>query len=341
MNFQKQTVLIILALFLLPPAFPQQTEPVRKVIATLQPNENLVYGENCFMLTAGKQGALFITVVNDDKPIYYFYNQNQRKGPLTEPPLYFLDSCSNTEPFCGAYEQPIQELPDSKIESDGDHNYFLNNGKKYGPYEAIVSVYFSKDRKSSAAMVMKNSKMLFINHDGKETLLSGIVNDVFVSPDCKTFFAKTQGTHTMEEISKIDANDMETLSKLMEDLEQQFIYLPDGQKIGPFSSAEGSGIKTWYSAINPEHWLCLIDHDIFLNDNKLCTIAYPPSICSFWVSEDGKKYAWSDYENICFYDGKCYPYPLSINYINESKKGSLVWISIENQKDVVLYKMPF
>jgi len=341
MKAHRILLLLILAHLFVLNVFSQYSDLSRKVIASLQPAESLLYGENCFYLASGKEGLLFITATDENPPSYYVYDQGKRSGPFEATPYEILEKCTENSRFCGAFDQTLADLDESVVEPAGEKSYFVNRGKKYGPYEGILSVYRGKDGKSYAAQVMNDSKMYFVDDSGKETQISGNINEMVVSPDCMTFFAKVQGTVSLLELSNMNTQDQEALSKVFEDLEKHFMYLPGGDRLGPFTGDEIYGLNCWFSAINPNHWFCSVSHDIFLNDNKLCTLENMPSQCDFWVNQDGKKYAWANYENLCLDNGQCYPFPLAVNYYVENKQGFLTWVCVENGQDVVWYKTSF
>jgi hypothetical protein len=59
--------------------------------------------------------------------------------------------------------------------------------------------------------------------------------------------------------------------------------------------------------------------------------------CNFYPSPDGKTYALFDYANIVFSDGKKFPSPLDVFVFQEKGKTVFKWITLENNKDLVVY----
>jgi hypothetical protein len=73
-------------------AFPSlqaltQTNPEKRVIATLSQGETLANDENCFLLDKDPESISFVTMVkNGNEKLYYCFGKDGKKtGPVTSP----------------------------------------------------------------------------------------------------------------------------------------------------------------------------------------------------------------------------------------------------------------
>jgi hypothetical protein len=62
------------------------------------------------------------------------------------------------------------------------------------------------------------------------------------------------------------------------------------------------------------------------------------SICDFYPSTDGRKYAYFAVDSLVFSDGKKYRFPLNIISFEEGGQTMIKWVTLENKKDIVVYQ---
>jgi hypothetical protein len=313
-----------------------QTGIEKKIIATLGPGENIANGENCFLLNKDPESISFVTVVNESSgKQYYCYGKDGKKtGPVKQPDVAYWAECADEKmEDCIPNDDPnVPEMEKYLDYSDGSISF---QGKKYGPFGQIVSFFLSSDGQNFYAVALNSEmKILFIDNAGRKVELIGIPDQVIISPDGEKAFANVKGS--------INPFDPEALQKMMnnpEEMNNPKINLIgiDGSKYGPYTSDSFS--DAWF--LPSGQLVIYANSEISLDGKVLFKSEEYISKCDIWISNNGKDYAWANYEYLMFSDGKKFVAPLVIRYVEAGGKGFLKWISLEDGKSMVFYKKPF
>ncbi len=308
----------------------------KKVIAMLGPGETLANGENCFLLISDPETVSFVTVEGSGvSKQYYCYGKDGKKtGPVKQPDESYWADCKEVDiEDCMPNDEPklgnLQEMIDW---SSGSVNF---KGSKYGPYGQILMLYLSEDEQNFYAIgISDQMKIIFFDNNNRKIELTGMPEQVIISPDGKKALAKVQGS--------INPFDPDAVQKMMDNPEEMNnpkinLFGIDGSKSGPYAS--GNFSDAWFL---PSGQLVIYSsHDISLDGKLLFTSEDYISPCDLWIGNNGKDYAYADYENLVFCDGTKFIAPLVINYIENDGKWYLKWIALEEGKNLVLYKKPF
>ena len=84
-----------------------------------------------------------------------------------------------------------------------------------------------------------------------------------------------------------------------------------------------------------------IDNNLYVNGTLLANLgseSVPNN--TIWLSPDGKRYAIISYDKITFSDGSSFTFPLLVKKSQKDGKIWLNWVSLENEKEIVLYSKP-
>jgi hypothetical protein len=177
-------------------------------------------------------------------------------------------------------------------------------------------------------------KMLYFDNTGRKIDITGMPEQIIISPDGKASYVKVKGS--------LNPFDPEAIQQMINNPEEAnnpkvFLYGIDVTKYGPYPSADFR--DTWYTPSG--QWIMFIGSEIYLNGKLLFKTDDYVSLCDIWISKSGTDYAWANYEYIFFKDGTKYTAPLVIKNVVENGKGYLKWISLEEGKSIVRYKKPF
>lgn len=325
-----------------------QSKATKKTIATLQNGENIVYGENCFKLKGANQKTVFVTSKSDNGNTKYFvYTNGVKKGPISQLTKDIYD-CDNNGVFveknCASYAS--QEIPYDDFnkyvvidQNTGQASIKFNN-KSYGPYTTVSQFELSADKKKFYAVVMPmgTMKTMFISSDNKSLEYAGNAEKILVSPDGSDAWIFVRGTLSLESFQ--NGETIQINENTFKEMNNVYLINIGGKKLGPFENKDGNGLSTydvWYCKTN-NNLLYKMKDDIYMNGVKFKTIPNFEGICYFWLSPDGKRIVTSNYEKITFEDGESFKAPLEIDYIIENGKTYLIWVSLENETNMVQYK---
>lgn len=327
--------MICVALIALEVVSNAQTAAERKVIATLGPGETLVYGENCFHIDRSPESISFVTVVGSgsEKQYYCYGKDGTRTGPVKSPdPKYWTDCQDKKAEDCIPNDEQNMTGMEKYIDwTDGSINF---QGKKIGPYGQMLFFNISKNEQYIYGIALSvDQKLIYFDNTGRKVELNGSPGQIIVSPDGKRSFVRVDGS--------LNPFDPATVQKMMDNPAEfndpkVFLCSIDGTKLGPFSSS--SFHDAWFTDDN--RWVVCNDNDILLDGKQLFRASSYISPCDLWISSNGSDYAWANYENIFFKDGSKFPAPIEISYTTVSGKNYLKWLTLEEGKNLVLYKKP-
>ena len=334
----KIKTILPIALLIVQPAFYAISQPAieKKIIATLGPGEMLVHSESCFRLDTDPSSISFVTVEGSGtSKQYYCYGKDGKKtGPVNKPDESYWVECKDVDvEDCIPNDDPRQgDLAESIDWSTGSVKF---KGNTYGPYGQVMMFNLSDDEQSFYAVALNDQmKVIFFDKDNRKIELTGIPEQVIISPDGKRAFAKVKGS--------INPFDPDAVQKMMDNPEEMNnpkinLFGIDGSKYGPFASGDFS--DAWF--IPSGQLVIYSDHEISLDGKALFKSQEYISPCDIWVSGNGKDYAWANYEKLMFSDGSMFAAPLVINYVQAGGKGYLKWVALEEAKNLVFYKKVF
>lgn len=307
----------------------------KKIIATLGPGETLANGENCFILDQSPESTSFVTVVKSGSEKQYFcYGQDGKKvGPVKQPDESYWAACADkTVDNCMSDDQTNLAGMEKYIAPDGSITF---QGKKFGPYGQLILFNMSSNEQYIYAIALSSEmKMLYFDNTGRKVDVTGMPEQIIISPDGKTSYIKVKGT-----LNPFDPEAMQQMINNPEETNNPKVFLIgiDGNKYGPYSASSFS--DTWFTPSG--QWIIYSDSEIFLNGKSLFKVSEYVSDCDIWISKSGTDYAWANYEKIFFSDGKSFTAPIVISYVFTDGKGYLKWISLEDQKNLTFYKRQF
>jgi len=344
-------ILLLLTALLYQPLISQTTPLTRKVLISLQPGEKIMYAES-FLSLAISTEQVSLTTKMDDK--FFVYKNGVKKGPfdnLDEQEAPTKADSEDMQSKCSIYQpQENNETNLSYLSANTDGSYTITlNNKKYGPYMLISHLHVWPDKSGFFAITMdKNMNSFLVTSEGLNVALKGDAEKIQVSPTGKKFLfavnereavdmsalTKDYSKMTQEEIMKW-AKEMEQKANSAPQA-MSYVLLNGTTKFGPFP------LSTFYSD-NPAftkngNWIMSVNNTLYINGVKVKEFTdMDVNTCQTYLSPDGKKYALASYEKIYFSDGKTYPSPLEIIAGEKDGKITLKWLSLENEKDLVLY----
>jgi hypothetical protein len=347
----KKQLFIIILLFGALQGFSQNPAATRKVLVTLQPEEEIMYGESYLSLIIATNQVSITTKLGDK---FYIYKNGVRKGPfddLEEQEAPAAVNSENVADKCSIYqpqESHQENLSYMSATSDGTYFVTLNN-KKYGPYGAISHLHVWPDKSGFFAIFVDQSMNThLVTSEGLKVALKGAVEKIHVSPNGKKFlFAVNEREAIDMSVMNKDFSKMtqEEIMKWAKEQEQKannapqptsYVLLNGTTKFGPYPE------NTFYSD-NPAftkngHWIMSVNNTLYINGVKVKEFSdLDVNTCQTYLTPDGKKYAIASYDKIYFSDGKTYPSPMETTVIEKGGKVTLKWLSFENEKDLVLY----
>jgi hypothetical protein len=313
-----------------------QTTIEKKVIATLGPGETLANGESCFLLDKNPEAISFVTVVGSgSSKEYYCYGKDGKKtGPVKQPDVSYWAECQDINlEDCIANHESLVANPEQYIDyGTGSVNF---QGKTYGPFGQMIMFYLSDNEQNFFAVALSTEiKIFFIDKNNRKVELNGMPDEIIISPDGTKAFATVKGS-----INPFEPDAAQKMMNNPEELNNPKINLIgiDGSKYGPYTAGDYS--DAWF--ISSGKLVIYANEEISLDGKMLFKSEDFISKCDIWISNNGKDYAWANYENIMFSDGSKYTAPLVIKYVETGGKGFLTWVALEDAKNLVFYKKPF
>jgi hypothetical protein len=307
----------------------------KSVIATLGPDEALAHGEDCFILGRNPESISFVTVVtNGSEKQYYCYGKDRIKsGPFKSPdPSYWKDCSDKVTDNCMVNNDANMTGFEKYLSPDGAITY---EGKKYGPYGQVILYNMSADQKGIFAIALSSEmKLIFFDNTGRKVDITGMPDQIIISPDGKSSYVKVNGT--------LNPFDPEALQKMVNDPEETnnpkiFLYSINGSKYGPYNSS--SFTDTWFTPSG--QWIIFANSEVYLNGKILFKPVDYVSKCDIWINKTSEDYAYANYEKIIFKNGTSFTAPLAIEQVTENGKEYLKWLSLENGNELVFYKKAF
>jgi hypothetical protein len=296
-----------------------QAGSTRKVLFEISGGERPVF--NGSSLTLSPIGNSVTVFTNDDEGRFFVYENGDKRGP-------FYDAAASRVKLP---EDDLQEFdPIFRRESDADFEKYIDynpdglatlkyGGKTFGPFQSILEFYANSDKKSFSGIVMK---------DGKPQLISpsGITIEIDGQPGF---------THPSPTGNKL----MVTTVKEKDNVAPEaYIYFQDGKKFGPYNPVKINPNNPAFSKTGGDNWLLTMNSKLFINGIKVKDLINEDiSPANVWLTPDGKRFVIIVFNRLEFSDGTIIKDPLKFRISVLQNKITVWWLSVENEKDIVLY----
>jgi hypothetical protein len=319
-----------------------QENPTAAIVYTLEPGEKILDPESTIALSADAADVVLVLAKNEENnPPYFVFRDGRKTGPyakLGDALRAAYEGRENTQGKrheCAAYDPG--EPPDSARpvmdSAAGSKQVIQFRGKTFGPYLMIIAAQGTPDGATAYYTASDNDKAWFGCSDGRVVSFGGIPAEIKFSPDGKNGAVMVEGKLTLAEMNNLAKLPPEKLAAAMNDQEKKFLYTIDGRSFGPF----GSSFQAFWYAKSSNDLFYRVATDVFRN-GTLWFKASSFDRCQFYPSPDGKSYALSTYEKIIFSDGKSFPSPLDVVALQRAGKTIYRWITLENERKIVLYE---
>lgn len=321
---------------LLPMVALTQSGLEKKTIATFGPGETLAYSESCFRLDLPSETFSFVTMTGsgDSKQYYCYGKDGSKTGPVKKPdPSYWAGRDEMKEDKCPA--DAVTHMAGMAEYADLGTGTVNFKGKTYGPHGTIIYFAQPDDEQSFFAVAMTaEMKLMGFDNFGRRIDLSGMPEDILVSPDGKNAVAKVRGSK-----SPLDLDYFQYIMDHPEEASNPgiFFYGFDGRNWGPYPSS--SFRDAWYTESG--QLVIFANPEVYLDGRLLGKTGTSVAACDLWISPDGKSFAWANYETLAFSDGSTYSAPLVLARTEENGRQILKWLTLEEGKNLVFYQRPW
>jgi hypothetical protein len=348
-------LILILLIAILPAALlnAQVKNAVKTKLFSISAGEKPVYSEcKLYMSSSGTAVSL---VTNDANGKFYIYENGKKQGPIDDfkkivqkpqdekdilnSSIYVSERATNQEGIITSNDEGKMSVK--------------SGGKTYGPYQMVLNAYTGDDGKLSAAIILENMKPSLLTQTGTLVKLDGMPSYTTVSPSGKKVLIVSVKEYTpsmdflKQDLSKMSTNEILKLSKKMEEEQKNapppeaYIYINDGKKLGPYPKDTFFTDNPSFCVTAGENWMMTIDNKLYVNGTLLANLGseYVPNN-TIWLSPDGKRFAIIAYDKISFSDGSFYAFPILVKKSQKEGKIFLTWVSLENEKEIVLYSKP-
>lgn len=325
------SLLVVLSLYL----HAQKAD--RKILLSLREGENLVYGENCFQLEALQTHYHLVTTMEGK---FFVYTNGQRTGPFTELSDDQLPGCPGMgDQQCAVFDPgqcPNGNTMSKYVQYDENYQLVIRfNGKTFGPYMTVIQFVTTCDEKKFAAVALTlENKIVLIHSSGKILPCEGMVSWLKLSANGDQCLAAC--------VKALDPTKMDAAAIDLNELSKFILMDLEGNTFGPFDSNTLSESDIWFCKSSGSHWF-MKNGEALLRDGKSWkSFQTAPSPCSVWINEQGNRVIITDFGddlNAGLSEVSHVSNALEIKYTHVNGKPLLTWISLENQKDLVLYQM--
>ena len=342
---KRNLIFALIALFVLTclPVSSQGQLPVRKLIYSLEPGEEILQPESAIVISATRESlTLVLSKGKGEKGPFFVFKSGQKKGPfgkLKEAMAAAYPSQDDSAGIirdCADYTADQGLLPpDAMPSTEGDESSgqtITFKGKTFGPYLSVFAVMATPDGSRAYFAVNDKDKVWLMCSDGRKVFIASAPDTIKISPDGKNAVVACTGSLSPSEMVKLLAAQPE---KYNAEMNKKYVYTIDGKKFGPY----GMDFKDFWYSVGNNNFFFLDGKQLYMNGTPTLTINIEPfSPCDFYPSADGKKYALFTLESLVFSDGQKYPFPLSIIPFLEGGQTKIKWVALENKKDFVVYQ---
>jgi hypothetical protein len=291
----------------------------KKILFEITRGERPVF--NGSSLTLSPIGNSVIVFTNDDEGRFFVYENGNKRGP-------FFDAAASRvklpEDNPEEYDPIFRRESDAEVEKYTETNVeglstLKFGGKTFGPFQFILEFYPTNDKKSFSAIIMKDSKPQLISSSGTVTELDGQPGFNQISPTGNKFMVVT-------------------VNEKKNDAPEAYIYFQDGKKSGPYNPMKTNPNNPAFCKTGGDNWLLTMNSKLFINGIKVKDLINDQiSPANVWLTPDGKRFAIIVYNRIEFSDGLIIKDPLKFHISVQQNKITVWWLSVENEKDIVLY----
>jgi len=326
------------------PAFAQGPQPVRRLIYSLEAGEALLQPESAIFISATKENVILVLSKGKGgkNPPFFVVKNGNKKGPFNKLVEVMQAGFDGEDVSTGIYRDcadytpdqsriPPDAIPSAEADESGSQTVVFK-GKTFGPYLSVLSLLATPDGSRAYFTASEKDKLWIICSDGRRVPIAGSPRDLRLSPDGKNAAVACAGSLSPSQEEKLAAEDPE---KLNAEMNKAYVYTIDGKKFGPY----GMDFKDFWFSDGNNNLFFLDGNQLYMNGIPTLTLKIEPfSLCDFYPSADGKKYAYFNVESLVFSDGKKYPFPLNIITFEEGEQTMIKWIALENKKDIVVYQ---
>ena len=323
-----------------PPIFAQGT-PTGTPVYTLESDEEILDPESTIAMSAEAADVILVLAKGEEKnPPYFVFRDGKKTGPyakIGDALRAAYEGRENTlgkRRECASYD-PGEPSDSARPETDsaaGGKQVVKFKGKTFGPYMMVLMARGTPDGATAYYTASDNDKAWFGSSDGRVVSFGGIPTELKFSPDGKSAAVMVEGKLSLAEMNNLGKLPPDKLAAALKDQEKKSIYTIDGRTFGPFTNS----FSFWYAKSSNDLYYRVGD-DVFRN-GALMFKAGSFDRCQFYPSPDGKTYAMSNYESIVFSDGQSFPSPLDVLVLQRAGKTVYRWITLENNKKLVVYE---
>jgi hypothetical protein len=315
-----------------------------KTILTLEPDEEILLPESTIEMSAESEDiVLVIAKGSAPNPSLYVFRDGKKTGPYASLDLAMkaaYEGRANTaqrQRDCAAYrpgKAPADAVAVTDYASGGKQGVRFR-GKLYGAYLMVFTETATPDGAAAYYTAADNDKAWFGCTDGRVVSFGGLPAEFKFSPDGKSAAVLAQGKLSMADMKNLAKLPPEKMAVALKEQEKKYLYTIDGKIFGPFES-DFESHSFWYPQSSNDLYFRVGD-DVLRNGTLLFKAESFDS-CGFYPSPDGKTYAMFTYENVAFSDGKKYPAALDVAVVQRAGKTVYRWITLENNRKLVVYE---
>jgi hypothetical protein len=352
----KKNLLISTLLIAISPAVllnAQVNNATKIKLFSISSGEKPVYSEcKLYMSSSGTTVSL---VTNDVNGKFYVYENGKKLGPIDDFKKIVQKPQDEKDILTSSiYVSERATNQEGTVTSNDEGKMLIKSGgKTYGPYQGVLNAYTGDDGNLIAAIILENMKPSLLTQNGNLVKLEAIPSFTSVSPSGKKVLIVSIKEYTPsnellnQDLSKLSVTELQKLTQKVEEEQknapppQAFIYFNDGKKLGPYPKDAFFTDNPAFCITAGENWMMTIDNQLYVNGTLLANLGneYVPNN-TIWLSPDGKRFAIIAYDKISFSDGSSYQYPLLVKKSQKDGKIWLNWVSLENEKEIVLYSKP-
>jgi hypothetical protein len=327
-----------------PFAATQSPGPSRLLVYSLEPGEQIVQAESTIAVCAeGVDTVLLLASGKKNQGPFFVFRDGKKRGPFASleeamaAAYETRESLCRKKSDCAAYNPgPPPAGAETAVQPAGAAGQKIEFGdKSFGPYLLVISTKVTPDGALAYFTASNRDKAWFGCSDGRLATFGGLPTEFKFSPDGKSAAVLVEGSLSLGEMENMGKLPPDKLQAALESQNQRYLYTIDGKKFGPFKSSF-SASSFWFPGVGNDLYF-RVGEQVFRNGNPHFKAASLDP-CDFYPSPDGRAYALFTYESVVFSDGQTYPYPLDIVVFEDKGKTQFKWISLENNKDLVVYQ---
>jgi hypothetical protein len=319
-------------------------EPARTVVYSLAPGERLLQAESVLAVSAGAADVVLVLAAGKgDAGPFFVFRDGKKSGPFVKLEEAMASAYQGREApgsaarDCATYapgDPPEDAAPEMDTDSKGGQ-ILKFKGRSFGPFALIFTSHVTPDGALAYFTAADKDKAWFGCSDGRKVSFKGVPGEFKFSPDGRSAAIVVEGSMSLADMENMGKLPPDKLQAALASQDKRSLYTIDGLKFGPFDSSFSSS-SVWYPATSNDLYFEAYGQ-VFRNGAPyLKNDAFDP--CAFYVSPDGRSYALFTYESLSFSDGKTYPPALGIAVFQAKGKTVFRWITLEKDKDIVVYE---